>query len=156
MNYYYVKKGYEWIKRCFPELIDSVYSSKLYHHGIKGQKWGVRNGPPYPLDKSKSDGLKNTSGQSIVKVKSTSLTGPPNGITQVTHKKGGIDRNYYDESGRQAKQISNNNHGHPKQHNYGEHGEHAHDYIYDKTGKLIGRPIRELSDKERKENGDIL
>ena len=23
--------------------------SELYHHGIKGQKWGVRNGPPYPL-----------------------------------------------------------------------------------------------------------
>jgi len=21
----------------------------IYHHGIKGQKWGVRNGPPYPL-----------------------------------------------------------------------------------------------------------
>lgn len=21
------------------------------HHGIKGQKWGVRNGPPYPLTK---------------------------------------------------------------------------------------------------------
>lgn len=24
----------------------------LMHHGIKGQKWGVRNGPPYPLDGS--------------------------------------------------------------------------------------------------------
>lgn len=22
----------------------------LAHHGIKGQKWGIRNGPPYPLD----------------------------------------------------------------------------------------------------------
>ncbi len=22
----------------------------LMHHGRKGQKWGVRNGPPYPLD----------------------------------------------------------------------------------------------------------
>ncbi|WP_302609171.1 toxin glutamine deamidase domain-containing protein [Turicimonas muris] len=22
----------------------------LAHHGIKGQRWGVRNGPPYPLD----------------------------------------------------------------------------------------------------------
>lgn len=26
------------------------YESDLYHHGIKGQKWGDRNGPPYPLD----------------------------------------------------------------------------------------------------------
>ena len=24
--------------------------SYLVHHGIKGQKWGKRNGPPYPLD----------------------------------------------------------------------------------------------------------
>ena len=22
----------------------------LVHHGIKGQKWGIRNGPPYPID----------------------------------------------------------------------------------------------------------
>lgn len=27
-----------------------VYSDELCHYGIKGQKWGVRNGPPYPLD----------------------------------------------------------------------------------------------------------
>lgn len=26
---------------------------ELYHHGIQGQKWGVRNGPPYPLDKGR-------------------------------------------------------------------------------------------------------
>ena len=33
-------------------------SKELYHHGIQGQKWGVRNGPPYPLDFSKSTGSK--------------------------------------------------------------------------------------------------
>ena len=27
----------------------------LAHHGIKGQKWGVRNGPPYPLDEKSSN-----------------------------------------------------------------------------------------------------
>lgn len=26
---------------------------ELYHHGIKGQKWGVENGPPYPLTQNK-------------------------------------------------------------------------------------------------------
>ena len=25
----------------------------LEHHGIKGQQWGVQNGPPYPLDKGR-------------------------------------------------------------------------------------------------------
>lgn len=24
----------------------------LAHHGMEGQKWGVQNGPPYPLDKA--------------------------------------------------------------------------------------------------------
>lgn len=26
----------------------------LSHHGISGQKWGVKNGPPYPLSESRS------------------------------------------------------------------------------------------------------
>lgn len=29
-----------------------VTTDTLYHHGIKGQRWGVKNGPPYPLDAS--------------------------------------------------------------------------------------------------------
>lgn len=29
-------------------------SNVLSHHGIDGQKWGVRNGPPYPLDAGSS------------------------------------------------------------------------------------------------------
>lgn len=35
-----------------------ITTNELYHHGIKGQKWGVMNGPPYPLkasDKSASE-----------------------------------------------------------------------------------------------------
>lgn len=29
-------------------------ADELYHHGINGMHWGVRNGPPYPLDKKLS------------------------------------------------------------------------------------------------------
>ena len=31
-------------------------SDELRHHGVDGQKWGVKNGPPYPLDSSVSTG----------------------------------------------------------------------------------------------------
>lgn len=144
-------KTRETVEDILWELRGRLGYNVIAHHGVKGQKWGVRNGPPYPLDK-----LKNASGRSIIAVEHTSLTGPPSGITQITRKNGGIDRNYYDESGRQTKQVSNNNHGHPKQHSHGKHGEHAHDYVYDEEGKLIKRPIRELTEEEREENDDIL
>ena len=31
----------------------------LSHHGIKGQKWGKRNGPPYPLDSKTAERVKS-------------------------------------------------------------------------------------------------
>lgn len=45
----WIERGRRWVRRY-------LYS-ELFHHGIKGQKWGVRNGPPYPLDKSKKGGI---------------------------------------------------------------------------------------------------
>lgn len=65
------------------------------------------------------------------------------------------DRTYYDKDGLMIKQISNGPHGNPKEHPFGEHGEHAHDIIW-KDGKIVDRPAREVTEKERKENGDIL
>lgn len=100
--------------------------------------------------------LTNTAGQTIIKVSKSNITGPRNGITQKTNAKGGIDRNYYGPDGRQTKQISNNGHGHKVEEALGKHGEHAHDYIFDAEGYLCGRPSRELTDAERKENSDIL
>jgi hypothetical protein len=37
--------------------VNDVYTNyHLAHHGIRGQKWGKQNGPPYPLDESVSTG----------------------------------------------------------------------------------------------------
>lgn len=42
----------------------------LVHHGIDNQKWGVRNGPPYPLQKAVSNAIKQ--GQNAAVAKSSS------------------------------------------------------------------------------------
>ena len=100
--------------------------------------------------------MTNAAGQPIIKVDHVNLYEAPNSITQKENAKGGIDRNYYDANGRQFKQISNNDHGHPQAKKYGKNGEHAHDYVYDEKGNLMDRPTRELTDQERKDNADFL
>ena len=100
--------------------------------------------------------LTNAAGQTIIRVQTSSLTGTPGSITQVEHKKGGIDRNYYGPDGRKVKQISNNGHGHKKEEAMGEHGEHAHDYVVNEKGIPVHGECRELTDEEREENADIL
>jgi len=99
--------------------------------------------------------LTNAAGQGIIEVTKTLLNSDPDLIAQVTLAKGGIDRNYYGDDTFQVKQISNHDHGNPKEHPFGKHGEHAHDYIW-QDGKLVDRPMRELTEEERKENADIL
>lgn len=131
---------------------EQVFSAET-ENGIKN--WGKSvSGKAVWADRKNA--LTNAEGQRIIKVNKTTVTGTPNSIVQVENKKGGIDRNYYGPDGKQTKQISNNDHGHKKERNFGVHGEHAHDYIYNDQGELIARPIRDLTDKERKENADIL
>lgn len=47
----------------------------LAHHGIKGQKWGVKNGPPYPLDSSNKNILTSGNISDIIKSTNRSLNG---------------------------------------------------------------------------------
>lgn len=80
----------------------------------------------------------------------------PNAVVDTLSQRGKQrDRMYFDAEGHQSKQISNGPHGNIKRHQFGEHGEHAHDIVW-KDGEIVGRPARELTDQERKENGDIL
>lgn len=112
------------------------------------------------LDKPKKSDIMgvttNAAGKTVNIVRGTEIHGEPNSITQVINKKGGIDRNFYDENGNQRLQISNNGHGHKKEEAIGLHGEHAHDYYLDQNGELKHGNARELTDSEREENGDML
>ena len=65
----------------------------------------------------------------VIRVTQTLLQSKPYAVTEIVSKKGGITRNFYDENGNQYLQISNNDHGNVAESKYGEHGEHAHDYV---------------------------
>lgn len=51
------------------EHVDKV-NNFLEHHGIKGQKWGVRNGPPYPIGEGRKQASKLIVGYEPLKYKS--------------------------------------------------------------------------------------
>ena len=42
-----------YLRHCDVAFAEFVQEEDLEHHGRKGMKWGVRNGPPYPLQYSK-------------------------------------------------------------------------------------------------------
>jgi hypothetical protein len=45
-----------------------AWREELYHHGVDGQKWGVRHGPPYPLEgagKAAAQAAKNSVANSM-------------------------------------------------------------------------------------------
>lgn len=83
-----------------------------------------------------------------------SLTTP---LSIIDHKdyKGAVDKRiFYGEDGRPYFEINTTNHGNAKNHPYGTHGEHAHDISW-LDGKAR-RTSRDLTERERKDNGDIL
>lgn len=67
-----------------------------------------------------------------------------------------IDRTFYNKNGFMVRQIHSGNHNRPKQHQYGSQGEHVHIFKWDNKGKIVSREVKELSNKDRVENKDIL
>lgn len=79
----------------------------------------------------------------------------PNAVADSVSRRGTQrDRTFFDANGYQYLQISNGPHSNLKKHPFGEHGEHAHD-IRIVNGEPE-RTVREISEKERRENADIL
>ena len=137
------------------------YEHKLYHYGIKGMKKGVRRGPPYPIGsqksgvdkRKKSDILKQT----ITGHKDAPRKAAPNSVIDHVDESGKVtSRSFYGEDGLKKMDIHTTDHGNPKWHNRGKHGEHAHEYLWDENGRLKGKTERDLTVEERKENEDIL
>ncbi len=67
-----------------------------------------------------------------------------------------IDRSFYDENGVLKKQVHSGNHGKPKMHPYGQHGEHKHKYTWINGQKHPNRITEELDTVDKKENSDII
>jgi hypothetical protein len=79
----------------------------------------------------------------------------PNAVLERESKQGRIERTIYDENSKQAKQVHASDHGNPKRHPYGEHGEHTHDVSFE-GGKIARDDARELTAEERNRHRDIL
>lgn len=58
---------------------------ELYHHGMPGQKWGVRHGPPYPVSRGSDGRARNL--VSVSKRQMTSSTRSQYGGVKKTDKK---------------------------------------------------------------------
>ncbi len=81
----------------------------------------------------------------------------PNTVIDHVDEKGSVDaRGFYGDDGFKGKDIHTTDHGNPKRHPFGKHGEHAHDYKWDDEGRLKDKTTRNLNDDEKERNGDIL
>lgn len=82
-----------------------------------------------------------------------------NAIIETREMKGGheqVNRTFYDSEGKMFRQVHTGAHGNLKDHPYGKNGEHKHEYVWNDDGTLKERKTGELSEADRKENGDIL
>lgn len=108
--------------------------------------------------------IANSGGSSTIKPtkvinghKNTPKLAKPHDIIDHVLDDGTVDsRGFFGDDGVKEKDIHTTNHGNPKMHPYGQHGEHGHDYEWDEEGRLKSKTARELTEEERKDNGDIL
>lgn len=81
----------ETVDDILDKIKNRLDSLEVEHSGVKGMKWGVRNGPPYPIKDngrvvSQKSTLKNAAGKDIISVTHVELMGEPNSITQIQRK----------------------------------------------------------------------
>ena len=80
----------------------------------------------------------------------------PNAVLETVSPNGQHDRTIYWKDGWFTTQIHGGDHCKSKQHPFGIHGEHAHDYYIDPIAKSVKRTTRELTPIERIQHADII
>ena len=80
----------------------------------------------------------------------------PNAIVDVVTHGAERDRIIYDENGYFKTFIHGGDHGQPKNHPFGVHGEHAHDFFWIPGEKHPRKITRELTDFERIQHADMI
>ena len=114
------------------------------------------NGAEHCVDKSGKSGIIKVD-KVIFGHSSTPKEYKPNAIVDHINSNNKVScRSFYDNDAMKSKDIHTNNHGNAVHHNYGKHGEHAHDYVWNDDGTLKNKTTRNLTEWERKENDDIL
>ena len=111
-----------------------------------------------------AESVENAGKSGIIKVgkvlsghESTPKKAEPNTVIDHLGKNGTVNvRSFYDDNGIKVKDLHTGNHGYPKQHPFGNHGEHAHDYEWEEDGRLKNKTTREISREERERSSDIL
>lgn len=79
----------------------------------------------------------------------------PNAVIETQFPSRQVDRIFYDEDGKMVLQIHSGDHGFPKRHPFGQHGEHQHQITWDESHMTV-QPGKELEEKVWFENRDIL
>lgn len=89
--------------------------------------------------------------------KSNARYGTPNSITDHLNSNGLVDvRTHYNSDGKKDWELHTSDHGNPKMHPFGEHGEHVHEFSWHDDGRLRSKQPRELTALEKKAYEDIL
>lgn len=80
----------------------------------------------------------------------------PNAVVDTISRGVQHDRTIYGPDAIIKQQIHGGNHGRPKLHQFGQHGEHVHDYSWHPDEHVPDRPARDATDAERIIHSDIL
>ena len=80
----------------------------------------------------------------------------PNAVLETVSPNGQHDRTINGKDGWFTTQIHGGDYCKSKQHPFGIHGEHAHDYYIDPIAKSVKRTTRELTPIERIQHADII